>query len=174
MASGMTGTPFDPNIGLVLQNYLQNKPAFYGSGNYNDEGFAFMEKGISIVVDTFKKALTHKKLKIVYGTDATAGANGRNYEEFIVRVRDGGEPPMHAIVSATSLAAESLNLQDTIGSIAPGLQADIIATAGNPLEDITAVRRVVFVMKGGKVHKNVAPASGRPATAPSPNDSHSK
>jgi imidazolonepropionase-like amidohydrolase len=150
------GTYYDPNIGLVLQNYLENKSAFYGSGNYNDEGFAFMEKGITIVVDTFRKALTHKNLKIVYGTDATAGANGRNYEEFIVRVRDGKQPAMDAIVSATSLAAESLSMQDTIGSIAPGLEADIIAVDGNPLQDITAVRRVVFVMKGGKVYKNLA------------------
>jgi imidazolonepropionase-like amidohydrolase len=150
------GTYYDPNIGLVLQNYLENKPAFYGSGNYNDEGFAFMEKGIKIVLETFQKALKHKDLKIVYGTDATAGANGRNYEEFIVRVRDGKQPAMDAIVSATSRAAESLHLQDTIGSIAPGLQADIIAVDGNPLQDITAVRRVVFVMKGGKVYKNVA------------------
>jgi imidazolonepropionase-like amidohydrolase len=73
-----------------------------------------------------------------------------------VRVRDGKQPAMDAIVSATSLAAESLQMEDTIGSIAPALQADIIAVDGNPLEDITAVRRVVFVMKGGKVYKNVA------------------
>jgi imidazolonepropionase-like amidohydrolase len=154
------GTYYDPNIGLVLQNYLQNKSAFYGSGNYNDEGFAFMEKGIGIVAETFKRALKHQDLKIVFGTDATAGANGRNYEEFIVRVRDGGQAPMDAFVSATSRAAESLGLQNTIGSIAPGLEADIIGIDGNPLEDITAVRRVVFVMKGGKVYKNLA--AGRP------------
>lgn len=152
------GTYYDPNIGLVLQNYLQNKPAFYGAGNYTDEGFAFMEKGVTIVLETFKKALKHKKLKIVFGTDATAGANGRNYEEFIVRVRDGGQAPMDAIVGATSLAAESLGLEGKIGSITPGLEADIIATDGDPLKDITAVRHVVFVMKGGKVFKNVSPA----------------
>jgi imidazolonepropionase-like amidohydrolase len=155
------GTYYDPNIGLILQNYLENKDAFYGSGNFDDEGFAFMEKGVDIVLETFKRALVIENLKIVFGTDATAGGNGRNYEEFIVRVRDGGQDPMAAIVSATSLAAESLNLQDTIGTIAPGLEADIIATRGNPLEDITAVRRVVFVMKGGKVYKNLASVSGR-------------
>jgi imidazolonepropionase-like amidohydrolase len=54
------GTYYDPNIGLVLQNYLENKPRFLGQGNYNEEGFAFMEKGIAITRDTFKKALTHK------------------------------------------------------------------------------------------------------------------
>ena len=149
------GTYYDPNIGLVLQNYLENKARYFGIGNYNEEGFAFMEKGIKITLDTFKKALAHKNLKIVYGTDATAGAHGHNYEEMIVRVRDGGQDPMAAIVSATSLAAESMNMQNTIGTIAPGFEADIIAIDGNPLQDITAVRRVVFVMKGGKVFENL-------------------
>ncbi|HEY7289105.1 MAG TPA: amidohydrolase family protein [Vicinamibacterales bacterium] len=150
------GTYYDPNIGLVLQNYIQNKDKFFGIGNYNEEGFAFMEKGIKITLDTFKKALTHQKLKIVYGTDAVAGAHGRNYEEMIVRVRDGGQDPMAAIVSATSLSAESLHMKDQIGSIAPGMQADIIAVDGNPLQDITAVRRALFVMKGGRVFEHLA------------------
>jgi imidazolonepropionase-like amidohydrolase len=155
------GTFYDPNIGLVLQNYLQNKEKFLGIGNYNEQGFAFMEKGIAIVLDTFKKALTHKDLKIVYGTDAVAGAHGRNYEEFIVRVRDGGQDPMAAIMSATSISAESLGLKDKIGSIAPGMDADIIAVDGDPLRDVTAARRVVFVMKGGKVYENLAPGAKR-------------
>ena len=158
------GTYYDPNIGLVLQNYLEHKPAFYGSGNYNDEGFAFMEKGIAIVSDTFRKALAHKKLKIVYGTDATAGANGRNYEEFIARVKIG-QAPMDAVVSATSVSAESLGMEKRIGTIAPGFDADIVAFDGNPLQDPTAVRRAVFVMKGGRVFKNVNVKSpGRGAT----------
>jgi imidazolonepropionase-like amidohydrolase len=149
------GTYYDPNIGLVLQNYLENKEKYLGIGNYNEQGFAFMEKGIVIVRDTFKKALTHKDLKIVYGTDAVAGAHGSNYEEFIARVRDGGQEPMAALMSATSISAASLNLQDQIGAIAPGMQADIIAMDGNPLQDVTAARRVVFVMKGGKVYENL-------------------
>lgn len=61
---------------------------------------------------------------------------------------------MDAIVSATSLAAESLNLGQKIGSIAPGMEADLIGVHGNPLEDITALRCMVFVMKGGKIYKN--------------------
>ena len=63
---------------------------------------------------------------------------------------------MDAIVSATSLAAQSLNLGDRIGTVAPGFEADLVAVEGNPLDDITAVRRVVFVMKGGTVYKNTA------------------
>jgi imidazolonepropionase-like amidohydrolase len=150
------GTYYDPNIGLVLQNYLENKEKFLGIGNYNEQGFAFMEKGIAIVLDTFKKALKQRDLKIVYGTDAVAGAHGRNAEEFIVRVRDGGQDPMAAIMSATSISAASLGLQDKIGSIAPGMDADIIAMDGDPLSDVTAARRVVFVMKAGKVYEGLA------------------
>ncbi len=153
------GTYYDANTGLVLQNYLENKPKYFGIGNYNEAGFAFMEKGVVIVRDTFRKALTHKNLKIIYGTDATAGAHGQNYREFIVRVRDGGQDPMAALISVTSLSAESLNLGNQIGSIAPGLQADIVAFDGNPLQDVTAAGRAVFVMKGGKVYENLARGS---------------
>jgi imidazolonepropionase-like amidohydrolase len=58
---------------------------------------------------------------------------------------------MDAIVSATSLAAESLGMNDTIGSIAPGMAADLIATRGNPADEIEAIEQVRFVMIGGRV-----------------------
>jgi imidazolonepropionase-like amidohydrolase len=93
-------------------------------------------------------------LKIVLGTDAVAGAHGRNAEEFIYRVKDGGDTPMDALMSGTSVAAESLRMADKIGAIAPGMEADLVAVEGNPLDDIAAVRRVVFVMKHGRVYKN--------------------
>ena len=160
------GTYYDPNIGLVLQNYLENKPKYFGIGNYNEEGFAFMEKGVAIVRDTFKKSLTHKNLKIIYGTDATAGAHGQNYREFIVRVRDGGQDPMAALISATSLSAESIHMGDQIGSIAPGMQADIVGFDGNPLQDATAAGRAVFVMKAGRVYENLARGSKNAASRP--------
>lgn len=147
------GTYFDPNVGLVLQNYIENKARFLGIGNYNEEGFAFMEKAIPTTIDMFKRAVKTPKLKIVYGTDAVAGAHGRNIEEAIVRIRDGGQAPMAAIVSMTSLAAESLGMQDRIGSIGAGLEADLVAVEGDPLTDITALRRVKFVMKHGKVYR---------------------
>ena len=63
---------------------------------------------------------------------------------------------MAALVSASSVGAEALGMADQIGAITPGLQADIIALDGDPLKDITAVRRVAFVMKGGIVYKNAA------------------
>jgi imidazolonepropionase-like amidohydrolase len=147
------GTYIDPNIGLVKQNYLDNRAKYDGIGNYNAEGFAAMEKAIPIDLMMFKQALATPKLKIVFGTDAVAGAHGRNAEELIYRVQKGGQDPAAAIVSITSLSAESLGLSSQVGTVAPGMAADLIAVDGDPLKDITALRRVVFVMKGGKVVK---------------------
>jgi len=153
------GVYFDPNF-LVFHNYLDNKPKFLGIGNFTEEGFAFMQKAIPQVADVLKRSMA-LHMKLVIGTDATAGAHGHNAEEFIYRVKDGGQPPMDAIISGTSVAAESLRLGDKIGSIAPNMAADIVAVDGDPLKDITAVRRVVFVMKDGKVYKNVARAASK-------------
>jgi len=143
------GVFFDPNVGLVLQNYIENKQKFLGIGNYTEEGFAAMEKAVPAVIDMFKRALKVPNLKIVYGTDAVAGAHGRNIEEAIVRVQQGGQKPADAIVSLTSRSAESMRMQDRIGAIAAGLDADLVAVDGDPLADITALRKVVFVMRGG-------------------------
>ncbi len=150
------GTYIDPNIGLVKQNYLENRAKYDGIGNYNAEGFAAMEKAIPVDLAMFKQALATPKLKIVFGTDAVAGAHGRNAEELVYRVQKGGQDPAAAIVSITSLAAESLGLSGQVGAVAPGMAADLIAVDGDPLKDITSLRRVVFVMKGGTVVK--APA----------------
>ena len=151
------GTYFDPTIGLVTENYLANKSRYLGIGNYNEEGFASMERNLPVGLAMFKRALATKGLKIVYGTDAVAGAHGRNIEGLVYRVREGGQDPGAAIISATSLAAESMNLGDKIGAIAPGMDADIIAVESDPLKDITALRRVAFVMKDGRIYKG-APA----------------
>ncbi len=152
------GTYLDPQAGLVWENYLLNKERFVGTPGYPTslEGFAGMERLIPMYHEFIRRALRIPGLKIVFGTDALAGSHGGNAEEFIDRVRDGGVDPMAAMVSANSLGAEALGMATQIGSIAPGLQADIIALDGDPLKDITAVRRVVFVMKGGVVYKNTA------------------
>jgi imidazolonepropionase-like amidohydrolase len=144
------GTFFDPNF-LVLHNYLDNR----GSFAFPEASFVPLEKAIAPTADVLKRARAHH-VKVVFGTDAVAGAHGRNAEEFIYRVRDAGDRPMDALVSATSMAAESMGLGDKIGTIALGYEADLVAVAGNPLEDITAVRRVVWVMKGGKIYRNEA------------------
>jgi len=155
------GISLDPQAGLVWENYLLNKQKFVGTPNYPAtlEAFASMEKLIPLYHQFFEQVLKIPGLKILFGTDALAGSHGRNAEEFIDRVRDCGVDPMTAMVSANSLNAAALKLDDQIGSIAPGRQADIIALDGDPLKDITAVRRVVFVMKGGVVYKNGPPAA---------------
>ena len=149
------GTYLDPQAGLVIENYLANKERYLGTPGYTEEGFAAMQRVLSLNHELVRRALKTPGLKVVFGTDAVAGAHGRNAEEFIDRVRDGGVEPMAVLVSANSLGAEALGMSDQIGLIAPGLEADIIALDGDPLKDITAVRRVVFVMKGGIVYKNV-------------------
>jgi len=150
------GTYLDPQAGLVIENYLDNKDRYLGTPGYTEEGFAAMQRVLSLNHELVQRASKIAGLKIVFGTDAVAGAHGRNAEEFIDRVRDGGVNPMTAMVSANSLAAEAMRMSDQIGAIAPALQADIIALNGDPLKDISAVRRVVFVMKGGVVYKNIS------------------
>ena len=153
------GTYLDPQAGLIIENYLLNKEKYLGTPGYTEEGFAAMEKILPMNHELVQHAVKTPGLKIVFGTDAVAGAHGRNAEEFIDRVRDGGQDPMQAMMSANSIGAEAMGMADHIGSIAPGLQADIIALDGDPLKDITAVRRVVFVMKAGGVYKNAAPTA---------------
>jgi len=145
------GIYFDPNL-LVLHNYLDNRASF----TFSEAALKTLQDGIAPTEDVLRRA-RGRHVKIVFGTDAVAGSHGRNAEEFIYRVRDAGEKPMDAIVSATSVSAEALGLGREIGTVAPGYQADLVAVSGDPLTDITAVRRVVFVMKGGNVYRNVVP-----------------
>src|SRR5262249_48359466 len=134
---------------------------YLGIGNYNEEGFAYMEKGLKLNADMIKRAVATPKLMMVMGTDAVAGAHGHNADEIVERVRQGNQKPMDAIIGATSLAAKSMNLDRTTGTLAPGYEADLVAADGDPTADITAVTRVAFVMKGGKVYKNVAASTTR-------------
>ncbi|MEO8727620.1 MAG: amidohydrolase family protein [Acidobacteriaceae bacterium] len=145
------GTYFDPQVGLVFQNYLDNHQHY---PNLSKANLKTLHDAMPQAAALMQTALSIPNLKIVFGTDAVAGADGHNAEEFIYRVRDGHQPAMSAMVAANSLAAQALGLSQDVGSIAPGLQADIIALNGDPLKDITAVRRVVFVMKAGVVYRN--------------------
>jgi imidazolonepropionase-like amidohydrolase len=145
------GVYFDPNF-LVIHNYLDNRDSF---PSISAAAMDALRDALKPTAEVIRRARRHH-VKVVFGTDAVAGAHGRNADEFIYRVQDGGESPIDAIMSATSVAAESLALGDRIGSIAPGMAADLVAVQGNPLDEITAVRRVLFVMKGGKVYKNLA------------------
>ena len=147
------GVYFDPHVGVLVQNYLRNRRKFMGVGDYTEETFASMEQAERLNAVLIRKAVATSGLKLVMGSDAVAGAHGRNADELVERVRQGKQAPMAAIVSATSLAAESLNLGKTLGRLAPGYQADIIAVDGDPTKDITALTRVTFVMKDGKIYK---------------------
>lgn len=148
------GVWLDPQAALVFENYLLNQEKFAGTPGFPPEIFPVIKEIIPLYHEGLRQALKIPGLKIVFGSDALAGSHGRNAEDFVDRVRDVGMDPMAAMVSANSLAAEAMGMADKIGSIAVGLEADIIALAGDPLKDITAVRRVAFVMKGGVVFKN--------------------
>jgi len=101
--------------------------------------------------ETFGKAYK-KGVKIAYGTDAGVFRHGKNAIEFTFMV-EAGMPPMEAIQSATLSAAELLGVEKSLGQITPGYIADIIAVEGNPIEDISILQNVKFVMKEGKVYK---------------------
>ncbi|HUP23440.1 MAG TPA: amidohydrolase family protein [Thermoanaerobaculia bacterium] len=143
------GVFYDPNIDLIFRNYFENERRYLGIGNYTAEGFAQMRQAQPRALATFRTALAVPGLQIVFGTDAVAGAHGRNVEELVYRIVEGGQQPHAAILSATSIAASSLGLDDRIGAIAAGLEADLLAVEGNPLEDASALLRPVMVMRAG-------------------------
>ncbi len=87
------GTYLDPQAGLLLETYLQYKDKYLAPPYYTEEGFAAMKALIPAHQEFIQRALRIPGLKIVYGTDAVAGAHGRNAEDFINRVRDGGVGP---------------------------------------------------------------------------------
>lgn len=92
-------------------------------------------------------------VKIAFGTDAGVFMHGKNYLEFQY-MTEGGMPAMEAIKAATISAATLLGVENTLGTIQKDKLADIVAVEGDPLQDITAMGRVVFVMKDGKIYKN--------------------
>ena len=104
-----------------------------------------------LIQETFSKAYRYG-VQIAFGTDTGVSPHGENAKEFELMV-EAGMPEHEAILSSVKTAAEILGLQDQIGSIEPGKHADIIAVDQNPLEDITALQRVVFVMKDGEIVK---------------------
>ena len=144
------GTFYDPNIHLIFQNYFDNQDRYIGIGGYTEEGFQQMRDAVPSALEAFRTALAVPGLKTVFGTDAVAGAHGRNVGELIYRVHQGGQSALDAVTSATSLAAESLGMSADIGTIAVGMMADIIAVDGDPAGEIEALQRVRFVMVGGR------------------------
>jgi imidazolonepropionase-like amidohydrolase len=105
-----------------------------------------------LIQHTFSRAYQYG-VRIAFGTDAGVFPHGKNGLEFGYMV-EAGMPAMETIVSATSTAATVLGMQDRIGTIRPGMLADIIAVPGNPLNDIGVMADVKFVMKDGMVYRN--------------------
>jgi imidazolonepropionase-like amidohydrolase len=145
------GTYFDPQVALVFRNYLEQREHY---PNLDEHALQVLHDAIPQADALVERAMKIPNLKIVFGTDAVAGAHGQNARELVARVKEAHMPPMRALVGAQSLAAEALGMGETICSIAAGFDADIIAVDGDPLADITATERVVFVMKHGVIVRN--------------------
>ncbi len=104
-----------------------------------------------VIAHTFSRAY-EAGVKIAFGTDTGVSPHGDNWKEFVYMV-EGGMPALEAILSATRSAAQLLDRWDSLGSLEAGKLADIIATPGDPREDVQAFGQVHFVMKGGTVYK---------------------
>src|SRR5688572_7923017 len=142
---------FSPQCRLVFANYLDHRERLEGIQGFDSAGFAQMERMLPTFPPLIRAALATPGLNLPYGSDATAGAHGNNADDLVCRVREAGQSPMEALVTATSRNAAALGLGEVVGTIAPGFEADLIALEGNPLTEIEAVKRVRFVMKGGRV-----------------------
>ena len=136
------GTAIVPNLYLTQATDVDQLPPAIRK-KFEDIGPKFFE--------SFRVALDYD-LKIVFGTDAGVYPHGENAKQFALNVQNG-QSPIEAIRGATSVAAEVLGTPDR-GRIAEGLLADLIAVDGNPLEDVSRLEAVQFVMKGGVVYKD--------------------
>jgi imidazolonepropionase-like amidohydrolase len=101
--------------------------------------------------DTFARAYK-AGVKIAFGTDSGVSAHGENWREFVLMTK-AGMPPMEAIQSATMETAKLLRIEDRLGSVEKGKIADLVAVEGNPLDDMSLMSQVRFVMKAGIVYK---------------------
>ena len=144
---------YDPNTYLIVANYLENKDRYLGIGNYTEEGFQLMASNSEGRMEILGKALATEGLRVVFGTDAVAGAHGQNIREAVARVEQGGQAPAELVVALTSLAAESLGLGDEIGTVAEGYAADLVVVDGDPTEDVRALGEVRLVVKDGRIHR---------------------
>ena len=105
-----------------------------------------------MIFETVTRAV-ERGVKIAFGTDSGVSAHGDNAQEFQLLV-NSGMTPMQAIQSATVVAADLLFEQDRLGQITAGYAADIVAVDGNPVDDISLLENIAFVMKDGVIYKN--------------------
>jgi imidazolonepropionase-like amidohydrolase len=144
-----TGAYYVPTLSTV-NGYLERIAA--NPNAYPPDVRAKIDWRIGITGEALRKAVP-AGVKIAFGTDAGVSKHGRNADEFELMVKHGMTPAT-AIHAATVNAADLLGLAKEIGTLEAGKAADIIAVAGDPLADVTVLKRVGFVMKGGKVHKD--------------------
>jgi imidazolonepropionase-like amidohydrolase len=145
-----TGAYYVPTLSTV-NGYLERIAK--DPNAYPPEVRAKIDWRIGITGQALRKAVP-AGVKIAFGTDAGVSKHGRNADEFELMVKHG-MTPMTAIQAATVGAADLLGLSKEIGTIEPDKDADIIAVAGDPLQDVTVLKRVGFVMADGRVHKDV-------------------
>ena len=145
----------DEAIQMMIDRGTYLVPTTYLVGAINMDALpppirAKAEQVLPMAVESVRRAVT-AGVKIAFGTDAAVYPHGDNAKEFAALV-DRGMSPLEAIRSATINAADLLGVDDR-GQIAEGLLADMVAVSGNPLNDITAMENVRFVMKGGQVYR---------------------
>jgi imidazolonepropionase-like amidohydrolase len=142
------GTWYVPTIiaGKYVEEMAQ-KPGYY------PPQVAVKAKLVGPIIQATAGRAYKAGVKIAFGTDAAVYPHGQNGKEFKYMV-DAGMPPMFVLQAATTHAAALLHKSKQLGQIAIGRRADVIAVPGNPLDDITAMQRVSFVMKDGMVYKD--------------------
>ncbi|GAP66244.1 amidohydrolase, imidazolonepropionase [Mizugakiibacter sediminis] len=147
------GTWYVPTI--IAGKYVEqmaDKPGYY------PPQVAAKAKQVGPIIQATAGRAYKAGVKIAFGTDASVYPHGQNAKEFEYMVQ-AGMPPLFAIQAATTHAAELLRQEKNLGSIAPGKYADVVAVPGNPLDDITLMQKVDFVMKDGQVYRNDAAAA---------------
>ena len=148
------GVYFDPQVCLVFRNYLDNRAKYEGIGNYNEAGFAAMEKALPMAAEMYKRAIAHARPQ-GHLRHRRGRRRARTQRRGARLPREGRRTVAARRHHLSDIAHRRVDaLGNEIGAIAPGLQADIIAVRGDPTKDITTLRNVQFVMKGGKVYKN--------------------
>jgi imidazolonepropionase-like amidohydrolase len=144
-----SGAYYVPTLSTV-NGYLERLAA--NPNAYEPKVLEQIRWRIGITGQSLRKAYP-AGVKIAFGTDAGVSKHGRNADEFELMVKHG-MPPAEAIKAATVNAADLLGLAREIGTLEPGKRADLIAVAGDPLQDVTVLKRVGFVMSDGVVRKS--------------------
>jgi len=144
------GLAYSPTLVRYVEPYMDDNDAKNTGGRFRM--IPIFDKAVSMAVAT-------KGLRVMVGSgaDGSTYAHGTQVLDFEALVTRSGMTPARALQAGTIVNAEVLGWQDRVGSIAAGKYADIVAVPGDPLTDITELKRVSFVMKGGKVIRDDRP-----------------